>query len=356
MNAAATGRARGARRVAPGRLGPAADAGDDHLGPVAVLEQRHEVGERAVVGIDVELAAPEAGDAVVEHVARRRRRGAATEARVRDALRLALRRVAGAPALRRLGERRPARAARTSRARRRPPRRAGRRGGEGPRRARCDAGAAEVDTACSRGASRPERAAARDGMARDRAPSCMRARSGARSICDGSGLDVVRRSSGRRARRRTRVLVAGRLRGGGPRAAARRGRLGERPVARRGRRPRPAAPAGASPAPLSRTSAETCSASAKRCSSSAERRRRPASMRLTADWSMPTHLARARWLQPCRSRRRAIWAPGSPDARRASFPSPPPSTLLHHCTPQYARLPASLARLKGLADDVIIAS
>ena len=32
----------------------------------------------------------------------------------------------------------------------------------------------------------------------------------------------------------------------------------------------------------------------------------------------------------------------SRDAHRASFPSPPPSTLLHHCTPQYARPPASL--------------
>ena len=39
----------------------------------------------------------------------------------------------------------------------------------------------------------------------------------------------------------------------------------------------------------------------------------------------------------------------SRDARRASFPSPPPSTLLHHCTPQYARLPASASRLQGLA-------
>ena len=61
--------------------------------------------------------------------------------------------------------------------------------------------------------------------------------------------------------------------------------------------------------PLSRTSALTCRASAKRWSSSADRRLRPASMRLTADWSRPTHLARARWLQPCRSRRAAICAP-----------------------------------------------
>ena len=31
----------------------------DHLGPVAVLQQRDEVGERSVVGLDVQFAAPE---------------------------------------------------------------------------------------------------------------------------------------------------------------------------------------------------------------------------------------------------------------------------------------------------------
>ena len=110
LNAAATGyvgrrpavlRRRARRRVRRAVSGPR-DARDDHLRAVAVFEERHEVGERAVVGVHVELAAPEARDAVVEDVAggsgRSRRRG-----RVRHAFRLALGRMTRAPALRGIG-------------------------------------------------------------------------------------------------------------------------------------------------------------------------------------------------------------------------------------------------------------
>ena len=70
---------RGGHGAVGGRaVGGRPDAGDDDLRTVAVLEQWHEVGEGAVVGVDVELAAPEAGDAVVEDVSGRRARAAAT--------------------------------------------------------------------------------------------------------------------------------------------------------------------------------------------------------------------------------------------------------------------------------------
>ena len=88
-------------RALAGRRSRPRHARHDDLGSVAVLQQRDEVGERPVVGLHVELAAPEAGDAVVEHVAGRQP-GVQARRGVREALGLALRRVAGAPALRRL--------------------------------------------------------------------------------------------------------------------------------------------------------------------------------------------------------------------------------------------------------------
>ena len=46
----------------------------------------------------------------------------------------------------------------------------------------------------------------------------------------------------------------------------------------------------------------------------------------------------------------------SPDVRRASFPSPPPRTLRISDTPTYARIPACRHAVRGLQNDVIIAS
>ena len=79
----------------------AGHAGDDHLSAQAVLEQRYQIGQGAVVGFDVQLAAPEAGDAVVEHVAAQRPALGRLDG-MGEALRLTLGGVAGAPGERRL--------------------------------------------------------------------------------------------------------------------------------------------------------------------------------------------------------------------------------------------------------------
>ena len=241
--------------------GLSGDAGDDHLRAVPVLQQGDEVGEGAVVGLHVELAAPEAGDAVVEHVA-----GGGARAQgggdVRQPLRLALGGVAGAPALRRpLGRRQQAQRGPVAgdgvdlggqaRRRRRAPGRAG--------AGRADGCGAAMSAARSSSAARTRTLGLRAPREAPPGPGpagTATARTGGPPTGPAGWTTAPGRATppGRREPRslRQRLLVCRRRPEGW--GVLERGVLdGE--------------------VPLSRTSAVTCRASAKRCSSSAERRR-----------------------------------------------------------------------------------